>query len=191
MTLRTLNSLSLSLALALVVALGACASEPETPPVAADTSLSAPAILLHLTAVPAVFEVETNDEEGLSLSAASLPGPSSVGITLGEYEPGGINIFERVEEQLASFTELPGGSSFGQTQLVAPIGLTFMLRGRYTDGDQELEELRAILVHPAGNRLLTASYSYPVGDDTTERGQQLMELLGEMEPIEEEESPQA
>jgi hypothetical protein len=101
-------------------------------------------------------------------------------VTLGEVVGAGINIFETVEEQLTSFTELPEGASFGQTQLMAEIGLAFMLRGRYQVAGNPVEELRIILVHPVGNRLLTASYIYPLGDDTSERGQQLMELLGEM-----------
>ena len=175
---------SLTTILLIALALGACSTEPEVAPPPGDTSFEAPSALLRFTGTPEVFEIAINDAESLTLTAPGLPGPSTVNVTLGETVAGGINIFETVEEHLASFTELPEGASFGQTQLVAPIGLTFMLRGRYLVEGIQVEELRAILVHPAGNRLLTASYSYPVGDDTSERGQQLMELLGEMESLE-------
>jgi hypothetical protein len=185
------HTLAPAAALAIVFVLGACSSEPAAPPAPADTSLEAPAVMLRLGATPEVFELDTNDAAGLAFTAPSLAGPSMVTVTLGDVVDGGINIFEQVEEQLASFTELPEGASYGQTQLVAPIGLTFMLRGRYQDEGRAVEELRAILVHPAGNRLLTASYRYPVGDDTSERGQQLMELLGEMEPLETASEPES
>ena len=181
MTLRILTSLIASSTI--ILALGACGSEPIAPPVSTDTSLVAPSARVRLATTPEIFEVAANDAERLEFTAPSLPGPSRVTITLGEIETAGINIFERVEQQLASFNELPSGSSFGQTQLVAPIGLIFMLRGRFEEDDREVEELRAILVHPVGNRLLTISYRYPAGNDTAERGQQLMELLGEIEDL--------
>ena len=188
MTLRTLTSLAFGGTI--VLAFGACGSEPAAPPAAADTSLTAPSVLLRLTATPEVFELAANDAERLEFTAPSLAGPSTMTITLGDPETGGLNILEHLEQQLASFRELPEGVSFGQTQLVAPIGLTFMLRGRYREAEREVEELRAILVHPASNRLLTISYRYPAGEDTAERGRQLMELLGEMEPLEQKETPQ-
>lgn len=187
MTLRILTHLIANSTI--VLALGACGSEPIAPPVPTDTSLVAPSALVRLATTPEVFEVTANDAEQLEFSAPSLPGPSRVTISLGDTEATGINIFERVEQQLASFTELPSGSSFGQTQLVAPIGLIFMLRGRFEEDDREIEELRAILVHPVGNRLLTISYQYPAENDTAERGQQLMELLGEIEELKPQDVP--
>lgn len=177
---------TLTASLLIASTLGACASETEAPAAPADTSFDAPSALVHVAATPEVFAVETNDAESLRLSAPGLPGPSEVNVTLGEVVAGGINIFEAVEEQMATFTEMPEGASFGQTQLVADIGLTFMLRGRYLVEGNQAEELRMILVHPAGNRLLTISYVYPLGEDTAERGQQLMELLGEMSSLEPE-----
>jgi hypothetical protein len=174
---------SLTTTLLISLLLGACSSAPEAPPAPGDTSFDAPAVLLHLATTPEVFEVETNDAETLTMTAPGLPGPSTVTVTLGELVEGGINIYEAVEEQLASFTELPEGASFGQTQLMADLGLAFMLRGRYQVEGNPVEELRIILVHPVGNRLLSAAYVYPLGDDTSERGQQLMELFGEMSSL--------
>jgi hypothetical protein len=175
---------SLTTILLTALALGACSAEPEAASTAGDTSFDAPSALLHLAATPEAFEVETNDAETLTLTAPGLPGPSTVTVTLGELVEGGINIYEAVEEQLASFTELPEGASFGQTQLMADLGLAFMLRGRYQIEGNPVEELRIVLVHPVGNRLLSAGYVYPLGDDTSERGQQLMELFGEMSSLE-------
>jgi len=184
MTLRTLTSLACSATF--VLAFGACASEPAAPPTPADTSITAPSVLLRLAAIPEVFELAANDAEQLEFTAPSLPGPSTMTITLGDPEPGGLNILEHLEQQLDRFSELPEGVSFGWKQLSAPLGLTFLVRGRYQEGGREIEEFRAILVHPAGNRLLTMSYRYPASEDTVERGLQLMELLGEMEPLEQE-----
>ena len=150
---------------------------------AAET-IEAGAAGVRVVALPEVFEVSSNDDAGLTLAAPSLPGPSALTVTLSPRYEQGLNIVEAVELTMAEFAALPGGRSFGQTQLVAPLGLAYMARGRYQVDGESVEELRALLAHPWGNRLLTLSYIYPLGEDTSERGGQLMELLGEMEALE-------
>ena len=154
----------------------------ETPP---QRALESTAVGVHISDLPTVFEIATNGDDGLRLHAPSLAGPSTMVVTLsGEY-PSGLNLIDAVQQELDNYDTLPEGQQFGQTQLIAPIGLTYMARGRYQEEDSQVEELKALLVHPWGNRLLSLTYSYPLGTDTAERGAQLMELLGAMEPLEE------
>lgn len=171
-----------------VVALGAavffaaCEAEPpatEPEPVSVESSAAG----IRIAALPEAFAVSTNDSDGLGLGAASMPGPSSVSVTLSEEYQDGLNIVEAVQLVLDDFAARPAGESFGQTQLVAPIGLAYMARGRYEIDGAAVEELRAMLAHPWGNRLLSVAYTYPAGSDSSERGAQLMELLGEIEPL--------
>lgn len=164
-------------------ALFACGAPSDEPVEPVDTSVESAAAGIRILAVPEPFVVEANDGNGLLLTTPSLPGSGSVMITMSDEYPTGLNIIEAVTEELANFEALPEGASFGQTQLVAPIGTIYMARGRYLSGETETEELKAMLAHPWGNRLLSFAYSYPAGEDTAERGGQLMELLGEVEPL--------
>jgi hypothetical protein len=43
-----------------------------------------------------------------------------------------------------------------------------------------MEEYRAITLHPRGDRALHLIYTYPAGDDKSERGNALAELAGEL-----------
>lgn len=169
--------------LAAAALLAACpGAEPPADEPAAEPVESA-AAGVRIAALPAVFEVESNDASGLALGAPSLPGPSDLTITLSDEYEQGLDIIDAVEQALAGFEARPAGRSFGQTQLISPLGHAYMPRGRYEIDGRPVEELRALLAHPWGNRLLTLSYVYPAGDDTSERGEQLMELLGEMEAL--------
>ena len=173
-----------TVALPVILLLAACQTGGEQP--ADGTALEAAesvATGVRIAALPAFFEIASNDPEGLVLTAPALAGPNKVTITLSDVHPDGLNIIDAVEQALDNFNTLPAGQSFGQTQLVAPIGLTYMARGRYEVDGVGVEELKAMLAHPWGNRLLTIAYIYPVGTDTSDRGAQLMELLGEIEPL--------
>ena len=168
----------------MILLMNGCQAAPEPaepPPAESVESVSAG---IRISALPIAFEVAANDPDTLRLTAPSLAGPNGVTITLSDEYPGGLNIFDAVKQEMANFEALPEGRSFGQTQLVAPIGLTYMARGRYQRDGAQVEELKAMLAHPWGNRLLTVAYAYPAGTDTSERGAQLMELLGEMEAME-------
>ena len=171
--------------------LTACQPSGDVAEDPSSTVIASQAAGIRLATLPDAFEVERNDDEGLFLAAPSELAPGKVAITLGGEFPGGFNIFDEVSRELANFEAMPEGESFGQTQLVAPIGTVYMARGRYDEAGVRTEQLRAMVGHPWGNRLLTLAYTYPVGDDTTERGQQLMELLGEVEALEQPVDPAA
>jgi len=183
---RNLTSQLASRLVGVALLLVACQPAPEqdtveTPPTGVEVASAG----VSVGALPGLFSVAVNDAERFELDVPSLPG-SRVRITLSDDHPSGLNIVEAVRQELAAFETLPDGVSFGQTQLVAPIGLTYMVRGRYAADDGAVEELRALVAHPWGNRLLTLAYRYPASDDTSERGGQLMELLGELEALPEE-----
>jgi hypothetical protein len=168
-----------------MLALTACQTTPEETAVATTTeSVVAEAAGVSIALLPEGFAVVTNDPKRFEMAADPATG-GSVSIVLGETEPSGVNIVEAVKSEIAAFEALPDGQSFGQNQLIAPIGLTYVVRGRYTAAAGTTEELRALVVHTWGNRLLTVVYGYPLGDDTSERAAQLMELLGEIEPLDE------
>lgn len=164
--------------------LAACQSAPDEP--AAETampSVEAVSAGIRVVELPSPFRVVVNEPDRFELDSPTHPG-SRVRVTLGGSQSSGLNIVEIVKQELAAFEALPDGESFGQTQLVAPIGLAYMVRGRHSAEGATVEELKALVVHPWGNRLLTVAYSYPAGDDTSERGGELMELLGEIEALE-------
>lgn len=161
----------------------ACGGPAEEPAEPAGPALESPVAGIRLLSIPEPFELATNDPAGPVLTVPESAGGGTVRITLSEEHPDGLNIVEAAKQEMADFEAMPDGESFGQTKLMAPIGLTYMLRGRYTSGDAPTEELRAMVAHPWGNRLLTVSYVYPLGDDTQQRGEQLMALLGEIEAL--------
>lgn len=178
-----MSSRSLSrLALGAALALAACQQAPEPPAPEPATGVEVASAGVELGTLPTLFAVAANDDERFELDVPSLPG-SRAWIALSDVHAGGLNIVEAVKQELAAYDALPEGRSFGQTQLVAPIGLTYMTRGRFPGDNGTVEELKALVAHPWGNRLLTVGYRYPAGDDTSERGGHLMELLGEIEAL--------
>jgi hypothetical protein len=175
---------NLTAVLALIPALVACRPAPApAPEPAVAESVESAAAGVRVAALPEGVRVAANDAGGLRLTVASENGDGTMTVTSSDVYATGLNIIDAVEAEMAAFEARPEGRSFGQTKMVAPIGLTYMARGRYLAEGAEVEELRALLAHPWGNRLLTLSYVYPAGTDTSERGALLMEVLGEMEAL--------
>ena len=181
---RSLRDLCATALLATTVLTGCQAAEPPSEP-AVPESVESAAAGVRIAALSEGFEVAANDAAGLRLTVASEAGDGTLTVTMSDEYEQGLNIIDAVETQMAAFEARPEGRSLGQTKMVAPIGLTYMARGRYLVEGTEVEELRAMLAHPRGNRLLTVSYVYPAGAETSERGAQLMEVLGEMEALDE------
>jgi hypothetical protein len=165
------------------VALFACGAPTEETLEPVDKSIESTAAGIRIVTLPDPFVVEANDDNGLLLRTPTLPGSGSVLITMSDVYPTGLNIIKVVTEELSNFEALPEGTSFGQNQLIAPIGTVYVARGRYLSGETQIEELKAMLAHPWGNRLLTLAYTYPATEDTAERPGHLMDLLGEVEPL--------
>jgi len=83
-----------------------------------------------------------------------------------------------VQEEIAG---LPEGRFFGSQELRTPLGRAFTARGRFLLGAEMVEQVRVVAAHPWGDRFLTASFTYPAGDDTAARVQMLLEVFGEIE----------
>jgi len=69
----------------------------------------------------------------------------------------------------------------GAQELQADFGTAFYSRGRFNENEALQEETRILLIHPAGNKLLTISYRYPAADDSASRVEQLIEVLSYLE----------
>ena len=66
-------------------------------------------------------------------------------------------------------------------ELKTPYGTAFYSRGRYLAGLTETEQTEVYLKHPFESRLLTISYTYPAGGDSSVRVQQLLDILAQIE----------
>jgi hypothetical protein len=77
-----------------------------------------------------------------------------------------------------------GGDYKGAQELISPLGTTFYSRGRYTLDGESIEETIIFALHPAGDRMMTITYRYPAGVDSSVRVQTLFDVLAEVEGLE-------
>ncbi len=157
--------------------LAACQEpEPEGPPPAEPFENAALAI--GSEGLGDSWALVSNEDQELVLSDG---GDGVLTISMGE-ATSSPNIVEAVRGKLADFDAMEGGESFGNQQLQAPIGLVYTARGRYPGESGTTEEFWAYCVHPLGGRLLEMLYTYPAGDDSQTRAQNLINLFGYLEP---------
>ena len=178
--MRATSKAAFTLALA-ALTLAGCASEPPAPP--APERIENPDLGLAIAALPAAFQVAENRGETLKLSAPAVEA-GSVEITIGPLELGGINLVEVVKARRAEI-EAEGGLYFGNRELMTPYGAAYTTRGQVTGLDGGPVEVTAVYsLHPDGSdRLMTVTYRYPGGGDSQARVGELLELLGELEPL--------
>lgn len=167
-----------------VLALAGCqGGEPPPPEPAAASGLRVenPALGVAFASLPAGFQVEVNQGETLRLGLADRPGSLAVEVS----EPGVTNLVQAVNDHKAAIEALPGGVYRGQIELGTPLGRAYASRGRFQaeDGSGKVEEMRAFVLHPRGDRTITLVYRYPAGDDSEERRDELMGALGEVEGL--------
>jgi hypothetical protein len=182
-SIRLLSGRVLTAALALVVG-AACAPAPEEAP-AEPAALTNEALGLRFAALPAGFEVAENG------ARLVLAGDGTMTVEAGERSDFGIDPVAEANAAQAHFEGLAAGVFLGVRQLVLPIGPGAWARGRYTADGATLEETRIFVVHPAVNRLVTASYVYPAGEDSGARLERLFELVGEIEAADDPAEPPA
>jgi hypothetical protein len=161
---------------ALVLAIG-CSSTPEELPTAA-ASVTSQALGLRFAALPAGFEV-AEDDARLVLTRDD----GTLTVEAGELRDFGIDPVTEANAEQERFEGLVDGVFLGVRQLITPLGPAAYARGRFTDDVAEREETLIFVVHPTANRLITARYLYPAGDDSGARVQTLMELVGEIEAV--------
>ncbi len=149
----------------------------ETPP---PSRIAIPALGLELAGLPAGFEVDSVTDEGIVLgpSDADMEGTLRIGPAPGE---AGTNLHEAVTAHRKEIEDRPGGSYLGAQELVGPLGTAYWSRGRYTRDGRELEEAAAFTLDSTQTRIIRITYVYPAGDDSAERVQTLLGVLGQLE----------
>lgn len=158
-----------------------CAKAPEPEEVEA-VRVENSELGLAIAALPEPFEVVSASGESIELSAPGPGGSGSLVMTAGAEETFGINLVDEVKARKAAFEEAAGGTYFGNRELGTPIGTAFTARGGYEGEAGPVEETWVYAIHPTANRLLTITYTYPVGK-SSERVNQLLLLLGEIEGL--------
>jgi hypothetical protein len=174
-TSDTVGAVTAGLLLTLTVA---CSQPPAT----VDQGATNQALGLQLVTVPPDFTVAVNDGKRLEL----VPTDASIGGTLW-FEVGpiedGLNLVAAVKGHQRRIQESLEADYMGGQELVTPLGAAFYSRGRFLAGVTETEETVVFLRHPAEVRLLTISYRYPAGVDSSVRVQQLLDVVGEIEAL--------
>jgi hypothetical protein len=165
-----------------ITLLPGCTGETSPPSTRESVRVENPQLGIAVAALPDAFEVVTADGETIELVANGPGGTGRAVIAAGPVEQGGINLVEATKERKAWFESKAGAIYHGQRELGTPIGTAFTARATYPMDDSEIEETWVGAVHPGENRLLTITYTYPTGETQT-RIEQLLTLLGEIEPI--------
>jgi hypothetical protein len=174
-------------ALALTLALGGCKGEqaPAEPVSMAPERIESPALRIAIVGLPGGFDVTANSGETLRLAREPGLPPGEAWIEVGAPVEGGINLVEVIRGQREAFEALPGGSFSGNGELVLQDGRpAYYSRGRFDDAGETVEEFRVRSVHPLDqNRLLTVYYRYPAAEDSKERLDDVLLLVGEIEGL--------
>jgi len=96
-------------------------------------------------------------------------------------EQEGVNLVAAVQAHQARVEGKVDAAYQGGQELQGDFGTAFYSRGRYTEGDEPVEETVIFMIHPAGNRLLGIHYRYPAGDDSAARVEQLIDVVSYLE----------
>lgn len=175
------------LTLAAVAAAGCSGPAPEPEP-AAPQRVENRSLDLVLASIPEGFRLESNQEGEeariVLVRKPELP-PGTAVVEAAPEQSAGVNLVAAVNDQKEHIESLPEGKFQGQTELMSETtGTAYLTRGRYRDeSGTEVEQMRAFTQHPTANRLVTLTYTYALSGDTKDRGQQMLELLGEVEPL--------
>jgi hypothetical protein len=180
----TPTALALGALVAVVLALTGCRRDS---PEQAAGAVENPGLGITLASLPSPFQLTANEGETIVLAAPGPGGEGQVIIAAGPPQSAGVNLVEAVKERKAAFEALPGGEYLGNRELVTPMGTAFTARGTYQEGGPaggaEVEETWVYLVHPAGDRVLTVRYTYPLEAESKQRVDQLLALVGEIGPL--------
>jgi len=141
-----------------------------------------PGLRLRLNGIPDAFEVISNDGDELVLGPAD---PAIEGrIVFATLDPAaGQNLPAEVEAHQSFIAAQDGGDPRGGQELLSPLGTTYYSRGRYVLDGAEIEETAIFAIHPDGDRIVTMTYRYPAGGDSTVRVEQLFDVLAVVEGV--------
>lgn len=175
------TALSLCALLALAGLSVACQKPaPEPPSAPASTRVESLELGLALANVPEGFKVL--DSASLRLGRTDDQ-TGELWVEVGPSTPTGINMVQVVRDWEDQYKAMPEGQFLGQLELGSQFGTTFTVRGRYSKDGLTMEERRIFTVYPGGDRLVTMVYSYPAGEDTKVRSDQMFAVFGELEPL--------
>ena len=155
-------------------------AENAAPPKPEPTVVEAPDLDLRLSVDPTKFVVVDTSPPSLETADPADPGRIAVDARPAEY---GQNLPAAVAEHQQELAERDGGTALGAQELVSPLGTAFYSRGRFTSDGKEVEETAVFALHPAGGRMITLTYRYPAGNDSSDRVEQLFEVLGTVEAM--------
>ena len=166
--------------LSLLILAGCGGSQaPPTPTLPPPQGVTNHDLGIRLASVPADFKVVKNQGDILELAPSDPAVAGNVVFSLGP--EGEVNLVAAMKAHRRHIEEQPGGEYKGGQELVTPLGSAFYSRGRYSAGDQEMEETVVVVLDPGAQRILYMTYRYPAGADSSVRVQQLLDLLGEVE----------
>jgi hypothetical protein len=161
----------------LLLVVGCGPREPAPPP---DTGVTNPSLGIRLGSLPEDLQVAENEGDRLELVPAEPSVGGRVTFFVGEQRDA-INLIAVVKQHQRWVEEQPDGEYRGGQELQTPFGTAFYSRGRYLAGVTETEQTEIYLKHPLQSRLLTISYTYPAGGDSSVRVQQLIDVLAQLE----------
>lgn len=164
--------------------LGSCARPPEEAVSVTSrvATIEFPELGLRVTVDTSMFTTDAGGDEPAVLQTAE---PADPGRILLEARPPehGQNLPAAVTEHRAFIEQQDDGRYLGSQELVSPLGAAFYSRGRYSADGRETEETVIFALHPAGDRMITLSYRYPAGDDSSTRVERLFEVLENVETL--------
>lgn len=124
--------------------------------------------------------VETNQGAMLVLRSSNPERQGTIEFLVGPEEEG-VNLVAAIAAHQQSIEALPNGSYSGGQELAGPMGTAFYSRGRFSESATTIEETRLLSIHPRSSRLVEMVYSYPAGEDSSERVSELIGIFAEVE----------
>lgn len=180
--LRTLLLVSVLGAFSILIATCGAPPEPdvvEKPAVIVENDI----LRLRLAPMPPGFDLKTNKGDQLIIEPADQAAQGLIAFQVMAPDAGQDLTFE-VKSHRAFIENQPEGVFSGGQELISQLGTTFYSRGRYLVGENEIEETVVFALHPDGDRMLTITYRYPAGIDSSVRVEELFEVLASVEGIE-------
>lgn len=137
---------------------------------------------LRLAGVPGGFKVVMNDGDQLILEPSDSTTEGQIHFANNPPEAGQ-NLPAEVKAHQVFIENQEEGDYLGGQELTSQLGTSFYSRGRYLHDGTEIEETVVFALHPYKDRIMTITYRYPAGDDSSVRVQQLFEVLGVVEGL--------
>lgn len=161
-----------------LLVLTACSQAKQAPE---KKPLSNEALGISIPALPNGWTVVANTGTDLRLAPSAPEKKGELRVDLAPSELGS-NLVAAIHAHQREIEARKGGKYLGARELSGPLGTAFYSRGRFrNDQDLETEETTVFTLHPRGKGILALAYDYPVGEDSSARVQNLLDLFAELE----------